>query len=145
MTELQGQQTDSPRTSGAPPAMRLEHLSKTYPGGATPAVSDLSFDVYTGEVFTLLGPSGCGKSTTLRMVAGLEEPDEGSIYFGERSIVITEKRRRAARGCAVGPGIRAGAAGRAHSARGIGGNFTQGRLGYYRLGSPEADPPGATG
>ena len=66
------------QTSGKSPAMRLEHLSKTYPGSAVRAVNDLSLDVYEGEIITLLGPSGCGKSTTLRMVAGLEDPDEGS-------------------------------------------------------------------
>jgi ABC-type Fe3+/spermidine/putrescine transport system ATPase subunit len=71
--------------------MRLEHLSKTYPGSSVRAVSDLSLDVNEGEIITLLGPSGCGKSTTLRMVAGLEDPDEGSIYFGDREVVVMSK------------------------------------------------------
>jgi len=71
--------------------MRLEHLSKTYPGGAVPAVNDLSLEVNEGEIITLLGPSGCGKSTTLRMVAGLEDPDEGDIYFGDREVVVMAK------------------------------------------------------
>ena len=53
-------------------AVRLKHLWKTYPGGANPAVKDLSLEIRDGEIFTLLGPSGCGKTTTLRMVAGLE-------------------------------------------------------------------------
>ena len=52
-------------------AVRLAGLWKTYPGGASPAVKDLSLDVLHGEILTLLGPSGCGKTTTLRMVAGL--------------------------------------------------------------------------
>jgi iron(III) transport system ATP-binding protein len=72
--------------------MRLEHLWKTYPGGAQPAVKDLVLDVPDGEIVTLLGPSGCGKSTTLRMVAGLEVPDAGDIFFGDRPIVITSRR-----------------------------------------------------
>lgn len=72
--------------------MRLEGLWKTYPGAAQPAVQDLSLEVNNGEVVTLLGPSGCGKSTTLRMVAGLEEADQGSIYFGDRAVVITSRR-----------------------------------------------------
>ena len=71
--------------------MRLEHLSKTYPGSSVRAVSDLSLEVNEGEIITLLGPSGCGKSTTLRMVAGLEDPDEGSIYFGDREVVVMSK------------------------------------------------------
>ena len=68
-------------------AIRLRNLSKTYAGNSQKAVDDLSLEIRDGEVFTLLGPSGCGKSTTLRMVAGLEEPDDGSIYFGEKSVV----------------------------------------------------------
>ncbi len=74
--------------------MRLQGLSKTYPGSAAPAVRDLSIDVSVGEIVTLLGPSGCGKSTTLRMVAGLENPDAGSIYFGERPVVVTDSGLR---------------------------------------------------
>src|SRR5919109_1961129 len=74
------------------PAMRLVGLWKTYPGAAQPAVKNLSLDVYDGEIVTLLGPSGCGKTTTLRMVAGLEVPDQGNIFFGERSVVLTSRR-----------------------------------------------------
>ena len=76
------------------PAVRLEGLSKTYPGAQTRAVDSLSLDVEDGEVFTLLGPSGCGKTTTLRMVAGLEVPDEGDIRFGGREVVVTSRRFR---------------------------------------------------
>ena len=75
-------------------AVKLEGLSKTYPGAQTPAVNALSLSVEDGEVYTLLGPSGCGKTTTLRMVAGLEVPDDGDIYFGEREVVVTSKRLR---------------------------------------------------
>jgi iron(III) transport system ATP-binding protein len=57
-----------------------------------PAVQDLSVDIAEGEILTLLGPSGCGKTTTLRMVAGLEVPDDGNIYFGNTEIVVTSKR-----------------------------------------------------
>ncbi|HZT07966.1 MAG TPA: ABC transporter ATP-binding protein [Chloroflexota bacterium] len=78
--------------TGAEPAVRLEHLWKTYPGSAQPAVQDLTVEVMEGEVMTLLGPSGCGKSTTLRMVAGLEVPDSGDIYFGDRIVALTAKR-----------------------------------------------------
>jgi len=69
------------------PAIRLENLSKTYPGNSQRAVDGLSLDIADGEVFTLLGPSGCGKSTTLRLVAGLEEPEEGTITFCGKTIV----------------------------------------------------------
>jgi iron(III) transport system ATP-binding protein len=78
--------------ANAEAAMRLVGLWKTYPGGAQPAVKDLSLDVYNGEIVTLLGPSGCGKTTTLRMVAGLEVPDQGDIFFGDHPVVMTSRR-----------------------------------------------------
>ncbi len=73
-------------------AIRLEGLWKTYPGGAQPAVQDLSLDVYDGEIVTLLGPSGCGKTTTLRLAAGLELPDDGNIFFGDLAVVMTSRQ-----------------------------------------------------
>jgi iron(III) transport system ATP-binding protein len=73
-------------------AMQLKGLWKTYPGTTQPAVRDLSLDVHDGEIVTLLGPSGCGKTTTLRMVAGLEIPDDGSIFFGDRAVVMTSRQ-----------------------------------------------------
>ncbi|HMA80223.1 MAG TPA: ABC transporter ATP-binding protein [Candidatus Binatia bacterium] len=73
-------------------AVSLKGLWKTYPGNANPAVQDLSVDIHDGEILTLLGPSGCGKTTTLRMVAGLETPDAGDIFFGEEAVVVTSRR-----------------------------------------------------
>jgi iron(III) transport system ATP-binding protein len=73
-------------------AVSLRGLWKTYPGNISPAVQNLSIDIHDGEILTLLGPSGCGKTTTLRMVAGLEHPDAGDIYFGEQTVVMTSKR-----------------------------------------------------
>ncbi|MCL0078917.1 ABC transporter ATP-binding protein, partial [Dehalococcoidia bacterium] len=59
----------------------LRQVSKCF-GGVT-AIADLTLEVNQGEFFSLLGPSGCGKTTTLRLIAGLEEPDLGTIAIGE--------------------------------------------------------------
>ena len=52
----------------------------------TVAVDNVSFEVKDGEFVILLGPSGCGKTTTLRCIAGLETPDEGEIYIGDKLV-----------------------------------------------------------
>ena len=69
--------------------VRLRDIQKRYPGQPNLAVDNLSLDIHEGEIFSLLGPSGCGKTTTLRMVAGLEMPDNGSIHFKDRPIVVS--------------------------------------------------------
>ena len=61
-------------------AVELSAVTKRF--GEFVAVDELSLDIYEGEFFSLLGPSGCGKTTTLRMIAGFEEPTEGSISVG---------------------------------------------------------------
>src|SRR3954452_18807433 len=58
-----------------------------YPGSDAPAVPGLDLEIADGEFMVLVGPSGCGKSTTLRMLAGLEPVDEGSIYIDDRDVV----------------------------------------------------------
>jgi len=65
--------------------LRIQDLSKRF--GKVLAVDGLNLEIREGEFFTLLGPSGCGKTTTLRMVGGLERPDAGEIYLGERCLV----------------------------------------------------------
>jgi multiple sugar transport system ATP-binding protein len=54
--------------------------------GRVTAVDHVSFEVRDGEFLVLLGPSGCGKTTTLRLIAGLERPDAGEIYIGDRLV-----------------------------------------------------------
>jgi len=60
--------------------IKLEHVTKIYPGTTSPAVDDLSFTVPEGEICTIVGPSGCGKTTTMKMVNRLIEPTDGDIY-----------------------------------------------------------------
>ncbi|MGH8874495.1 MAG: ABC transporter ATP-binding protein [Acidimicrobiia bacterium] len=60
--------------------IRLEAVSKTFPGSATPAVEDLSLEIPRGEIAVLVGPSGCGKTTTLKMINRIIEPTSGTIW-----------------------------------------------------------------
>jgi iron(III) transport system ATP-binding protein len=69
----------------------LNHLSKDF-GTGRAAVSALSLDVREGGFLALLGPSGCGKTTVLRMIAGFEQPTDGSIHLGERLLTDAEKQ-----------------------------------------------------
>jgi len=64
--------------------LHLQNLTKRF--GDFVAVDDLTLTIPAGSFFALLGASGCGKTTTLRMVAGLEDPTEGSIRIGEKDI-----------------------------------------------------------
>ena len=69
----------------------LKKQFETDRGASVAAVDNVSFEVATGKLLTLLGPSGCGKTTTLRSIAGLEEPDGGEIQIG--STVVFSKTR----------------------------------------------------
>ena len=66
-------------------SLKLDHIYKRYAGGVT-AVSDICLDIEDKEFIVLVGPSGCGKSTTLRMIAGLEEISEGSLYIDDKFV-----------------------------------------------------------
>lgn len=61
------------------PLLNIRNITKRFAHNLPPVVEDLSFEVYTGEIFALLGPSGCGKTTTLRLIAGFERADAGEI------------------------------------------------------------------
>jgi ABC-type Fe3+/spermidine/putrescine transport system ATPase subunit len=72
--------------------VRLENITKVY--GRVVAVDHISFTVESGELFTLLGPSGCGKTTTLRIIAGFEVPEEGSVYFDNEDVTFLKPYHR---------------------------------------------------
>ncbi len=72
--------------------LRLERITKRF--ATFTAVDDLSLTIPSGSFFALLGPSGCGKTTTLRMVAGLEEPTEGTILIGDQDVTDTKPYKR---------------------------------------------------
>ncbi|MGB0099832.1 MAG: sn-glycerol-3-phosphate ABC transporter ATP-binding protein UgpC [Nocardioides sp.] len=74
--------------------VRFEQAQRWYPGADKPAVPGISLDIADGEFMVLVGPSGCGKSTTLRMLAGLEEVNEGKIFIGDREITHTPPKDR---------------------------------------------------
>lgn len=69
----------------------LSEITKTF--GSTRVLKGIDLAIEDGEFVTFLGPSGCGKTTTLRCIAGLEEPDGGTIVAGERVFVDAVKRR----------------------------------------------------
>ena len=72
----------------------FKNATRTYPGGTKPAVDKLNLEVKDGELLVLVGPSGCGKSTSLRMLAGLEEVNEGGIYIGDREVTDVPPKDR---------------------------------------------------
>jgi ABC-type sugar transport system ATPase subunit len=74
------------------PEIRVKNLTKKFK--EVVAVDDLTSSFPEGKVTCLLGPSGCGKTTLLRMIAGLETPTSGSIYFGEIDLTQLAPRRR---------------------------------------------------
>ena len=70
----------------------IEKLTKRF--GDNTVLKGIDVRIAAGELFFLLGPSGCGKTTLLRAIAGLHEPDEGSILAGDRDITTLPAHER---------------------------------------------------
>jgi multiple sugar transport system ATP-binding protein len=71
-----------------------DKATRIYPGTERPAVDKLDILIEDGEFLVLVGPSGCGKSTSLRMLAGLEDIDEGKIWVGDRDVTNVQPKDR---------------------------------------------------
>ena len=78
----------------AKPLIRIDNVTKRF--GDVVAVDHLSLDIFEREFFCLLGPSGCGKTTLMRMLAGFEQPSEGTHHAG-RAATLRACRRTGAR------------------------------------------------
>lgn len=75
-------------------SIELKNLSKSFDGQEN-ILSDISLNILSEEFFVLVGPSGCGKSTLLRMIAGLEQVEQGSIYLqGEDVSQFSPQQRK---------------------------------------------------
>jgi ABC-type nitrate/sulfonate/bicarbonate transport system ATPase subunit len=81
-----------------PPALELNHVSATYVerNRRLPVLADLSLDVAAGEFVAIIGPSGSGKSTLLDCIAGLIEPDSGSIALAGQTLLASDRLGRSA-------------------------------------------------
>ncbi|HEX8804583.1 MAG TPA: ABC transporter ATP-binding protein [Acidimicrobiales bacterium] len=96
MTADAGDTGDTGDAPAEAAAIRLDRLTKHYPGGARPAVDGLDLTVPRGELVALVGPSGCGKTTTLKMINRLVEPTGGTVWIegtDARTLPAHELRR----------------------------------------------------
>src|SRR5437667_7753234 len=77
---------------GSVPILNLRNITKNYAN--RPAANNVTLNIERGQFYGLLGPSGCGKTTLLRIIAGLEAPDEGTVEFDGHNItkIPAEKR-----------------------------------------------------
>ena len=72
--------------------LRLQNITKSF--GDTQVLRGISIDIRQGEFITFLGSSGCGKTTTLRIIAGLEEPDSGAVLLEGRDVTALAPNKR---------------------------------------------------
>ncbi len=83
-----------PDNDGLEAIVRLEAVTKRYPGNPQPALEPTSLEIRRGEFFSILGPSGSGKTTTLRLVAGFERPNGGRVLIDGSDVTALPPFRR---------------------------------------------------
>ena len=74
--------------------LEMKHVTKKFPGVI--ALNDVSINVKRGEVLGIVGENGAGKSTLMKMIAGIEQPNEGKMYIGDQEVYFkntTEARK----------------------------------------------------
>ncbi len=84
--------TTEPPADAAPPLLRIAEVTRRF--GDVVALDRVSIDIRENEFFALLGPSGCGKTTLLRIIAGLDDPDEGTLTLAGEDLVAMAPHRR---------------------------------------------------
>ncbi len=89
-----GQAEDKPAPLA--PALVLDHATKSF--GAVKALEDGSVELFAGEVHALVGENGAGKSTLVKILAGVHQPDSGSLWVGGHETTLSARRRRATPG-----------------------------------------------
>ena len=88
-TEATDTQDAGTATDGGKIQIRLENLSKRFPGQRDPAVDDLSMEIPEGEIVIFVGPSGCGKTTTMKLINRIIEPTSGRIFLDGEDVTKT--------------------------------------------------------
>jgi len=73
--------------------LKLKNISKSFTA-LKPVLNNISLEIQDAEFLVLVGPSGCGKSTLIRIIAGLEQPDSGSIVFNGKDLSVLEPKDR---------------------------------------------------
>ena len=88
--------TDRPNTDGNQPLIKLDKLSKRFPGQRQNAIDNLSLDIPAGEIVVLVGPSGSGTTTMLRMINRLIKPTSGGSFIEGEDVQLVngDKQRR---------------------------------------------------
>src|SRR5690606_16617482 len=91
--KLMGNRSDNRADKRIAMSIQVKNIKKQF--GKFTALNDVSLDFPTGELVALLGPSGCGKTTLLRIIAGLEQADEGRVeFYGEDATGVHVRQRQ---------------------------------------------------